>query len=101
MCQSVLLSTGGAHHQFLTDDNVYATGLLTRSPDPGRLRNLRIVLDPEFWRILCQIRNIKYCAEPSVRELPEHEGSLQRGVNLRVMLCSPANAVNPQRHPAG
>lgn len=57
--------------------------------------------DPLIWRILCQIRNIKYCAEPSVRESPEHEGSLQRWANLRVMLYPPANAVNPQRHPAG
>ena len=27
-------------------------------------------LDHLFWRILCQIRIIKYCAEPSVREYP-------------------------------
>lgn len=39
----------------------------------------------EFWRILCQIRIIKYCAEPSVRELPQHEGSLQRRANLWVL----------------
>nr|DAH46981.1 MAG TPA: hypothetical protein [Caudoviricetes sp.] len=56
---------------------VYATGLLTRVVDPGRLRCGRIVLDHLFWRILCQIRNIKYCAEPSVMEPPEHEGSLR------------------------
>nr|DAM80689.1 MAG TPA: hypothetical protein [Caudoviricetes sp.] len=40
---------------------VYATGFLTRVVDPGRLRSGRIVLDHLFWRILCQIRNIKYC----------------------------------------
>lgn len=49
---------------------VYATGLLTRVVDPGRLRSGRIVLDHLFWRILCQIRNIKYCAEPSVSDHP-------------------------------
>lgn len=49
---------------------VYATGLLTRVVDPGRLRSRRIVLDHLFWRILCQIRNIKYCAEPSVSDHP-------------------------------
>lgn len=69
--------------------------LLTRSPDPGRLRDLRIVLDPEFWRILCQIRNVKYCAEPSIMELPEHEGSLQRRAEfteqLRISPASPGH----------
>lgn len=77
-----MTSTGGAHHHSLTDGNVYATGFLTRVVDPGRLRNTRIVLDHLFWRILCQIRNIKYCAEPPVRESPEHEGSLQRRVRF-------------------
>nr|DAE42154.1 MAG TPA: hypothetical protein [Caudoviricetes sp.] len=60
----------------LMDGNVYTTGSLTRLEDPRRLRNTGIVVDPLIRRILCQIRNIKYCAEPSVRELPKHEGSL-------------------------
>ena len=76
---------------------VYATGLLTRVVDPGRLRSGRIVLDHLFWRILCQIRNIKYCAEPSVMEPPEHEGSLQRRAEFTELLrISPAS---PEHYP--
>ena len=46
--------------------------------------------DPEFWRILCQIRIIKYCAEPSVRELPEYEGCLRLGNKFK-------RSLNPSR----
>lgn len=46
--------------------------------------------DPEFWRILCQIRIIKYCAEPSVRELPEYEGCLRFGNKFK-------RSLNPSR----
>lgn len=54
-------------------------------------------LDPEFWRILCQIRNVKYCAEPSVMEPPEHEGSLQRRAEFTELLrISPAS---PEHYP--
>nr|DAF82768.1 MAG TPA: hypothetical protein [Caudoviricetes sp.] len=49
---------------------VYATGLLTRVVDPGVVVYYLRLLDHLFWRILCQIRIIKYCAEPSVRESP-------------------------------
>lgn len=71
---------------------VYATVV-----DPGRLRSGRIVLDHLFWRILCQIRNIKYCAEPSVMEPPEHEGSLQRRAEFTELLrISPAS---PEHYP--
>ena len=53
--------------------------------------------DPEFWRILCQIRIVKYCAEPSVRELPKHEGSLQRRSRFTELLrISPAS---PEHYP--
>lgn len=53
--------------------------------------------DPEFWRILCQIRIVKYCAEPSVRESTKHEGSLQRIVEFTELLrISPAS---PERYP--
>lgn len=46
--------------------------------------------DPEFWRILCQIRIIKYCAEPSVMELPEYEGCLRLGNKFK-------RSLNPSR----
>lgn len=81
---------GGAHHHSLMDGNVYTTGSLTRLEDPRRLRNTRIVVDPLIRRILCQIRNIKYCAEPSVRELPKHEGSLRLGNKFK-------RSLNPSR----
>ena len=47
-------------------------------------------LDHLFWRILCQIRIIKYCAEPSVRELPEYEGCLRLGNKFK-------RSLNPSR----
>nr|DAH97067.1 MAG TPA: hypothetical protein [Caudoviricetes sp.] len=75
-------STGGAHHHSLMDGNVYTTGFLTRVVDPEGVVYYLRPLDHLFWRILCQIRIIKYCAEPSVRESPEHEGSLQRRVRF-------------------
>lgn len=76
---------------------VYATGLLTRVVDPGVVVYYLRLLDHLFWRILCQIRNIKYCAEPSVRESPEHEGSLQRRARFTELLrISPAS---PERYP--
>ena len=54
-------------------------------------------LDHLFWRILCQIRIIKYCAEPSVRESPKHEGSLQRRAKFTELLrISPAS---PEHYP--
>lgn len=46
--------------------------------------------DPEFWRILCQIRIIKHCVEPSVRELPEYEGCLRLGNKFK-------QSLNPSR----
>ena len=54
-------------------------------------------LDHLFWRILCQIRIIKYCAEPSVSESPKHEGSLQRRARFTELLrISPAS---PEHYP--
>lgn len=49
-----------------------------------------VVRDHLFWRILCQIRIIKYCAEPSVRELPEYEGCLRLGNKFK-------QSLNPSR----
>ena len=49
-----------------------------------------VKVSQEFWRILCQIINIKYCAEPSVRELPEYEGCLRLGNKFK-------RSLNPSR----
>lgn len=66
-----MTSTGGAHHQSLTDGNVYTTGSLNQTLDPGRRRILLTTSqDPESGESCAEIRIIKYCAEPSVRESP-------------------------------
>lgn len=53
--------------------------LLTRVPGTLHHQIMMVKVSQEFWRILCQIRIIKYCAEPSVRGLPEYEGCLRLG----------------------
>ena len=51
---------------------------------------MMVKVSQEFWRILCQIRIIKYCAEPSVMELPEYEGCLRFGNKFK-------RSLNPSR----
>ena len=85
-----MTSTGGAHHHSLTD----GISLRNRSPNQSSWdaspSNYDGEVSQEFWRILCQIRIIKYCAEPSVRELPEYEGCLRFGNKFK-------RSLNPSR----
>ena len=85
-----MTSTGGAHHHSLTN----GISLRNRSPNQSSLdaspSNYDGEVYKEFWRILCQIRIIKYCAEPSVRELPEYEGCLRLGNKFK-------RSLNPSR----
>lgn len=85
-----MTSNGGAHHHSLMDGRSLCNRFSNQSSWSWMSRYTTYdVLDHLFWRILCQIRNIKYCAEPSVRESPKHEGSLQRRVNLWVSVSMP------------
>ena len=90
MCQSVWLPQVAHTTNPWWMAEVYETGSLTRVP--GRIHHqiMMVKVVPEFWRILCQIINIKYCAEPSVRELPEYEGCLRLGNKFK-------RSLNPSR----
>ena len=85
-----MTSTGGAHQHSLMNDR----SLCNRSPNQSSWdaspSNYDGEASMEFWRILCQIRIIKYCAEPSVRELPEYEGCLRFGNKFK-------RSLNPSR----
>ena len=85
-----MTSTGGAHHHSLMNGR----SLRNRSPNQSSWTTSPSNYDGEvvleFWRILCQIRTIKYCAEPSVRELPEYEGCLRFGNKFK-------RSLNPSR----
>lgn len=86
-----MTSTGGAHRHSLTDGWSLCNRSLNQSSWSwtSSYTTYDVVQDHLFWRILCQIRNIKYCAEPSVRESPKHEGSLLRGDYLWVSVSMP------------
>ena len=74
-----MTSTGGAHHHSLMNGRSLRNRFSNQSSWTTSPSNYDGEVFQEFWRILCQIRIIKYCAEPSVRELPEYEGRLRFG----------------------
>ena len=78
-----MTSTDGAHHPSLMDGQVYDAGIhvtvLYRASAVGQLLQLSIIPLPAC---LLQIRNVKHCVNPSVKEPPKHEGSLSRIVDL-------------------
>ena len=83
--------TGGAHHHSLMNGRSLRNRFSNQSSWSWTSSYTTYdVLDHLFWRILCQIRIIKYCAEPSVRELPEYEGCLRLGNKFK-------RSLNPSR----